>query len=818
MASPAAPSSVETSAEESAFSVAGMDCASCVAHVEKAARKVPGVQAAQVNLARGRAVVRFDPAKATPEQIAHAITDAGYTAAPEAATDPAQTEQARLARHADESRAWLRRAVIGIALWLPLELAHWVLSATNALPHSHHRATWMDWAGLVGSSVAIALVGVGFYRGAWRALRKGTTNMDVLIAMGATVAYGYSLVALLGFTLGWWHTKPDLYFTEGTGLLALISLGHWLEARARHSAGSAIRELLDLTPATALLVGRAEERPARRSLKSLTVLGASDGNGSDSESEISNLKSEPSATPSPNAPIEVPVAQLTRGDRILVRPGDRVPTDGVVVEGRSGVDESMLTGESLPVTRAANDAVIGGTINQDGRLIVRVTKVGSETALAQIVQLVEKAQSTKPPVQKLADRISAVFVPAVLAIALLTGIGWYAWGSAHGWEAAATWGMVAKTVCSVLIIACPCALGLAIPAALMVGTGRGAKRGILIRDIDALQKAERIDTVVLDKTGTVTVGRPVVAAVRPAAGVTEQDVLRLAATAEQYSAHPLAKAVVAHAREHGAGPTSDPAEFRSEAGLGVVATVDGRELLVGGRARLAKHRGGPASDGETPGEPGTRVYVAWRDARPDGSSAITHVGLILLADRVKPDSAAAVAELNSIGLRTVLLTGDHAAAAHAVAKEVGIADVRADVRPADKAAAIRDLQSAQRSAPSTEHARAVAMVGDGVNDAPALAQADLGIAVGSGSDVAKEAGDIVLVSGSLHGVAASIRLSRATMRTIRQNLFLAFAYNVVAIPLAATGLLTPLVAAACMALSDVSVIGNALRLRRAKID
>jgi Cu+-exporting ATPase len=515
---------------------------------------------------------------------------------------------------------------------------------------------------------------------------------------------------------------------------------------------------------------------------------------------------------------EVPVGELRVGDLVLVRPGDRVPIDGVVTDGRSSVDESMLTGEPLPVARNIGDAVIGGTFNHDGRLTVRVGKTGNETALAQIVKLVEHAQSSKPPVQQLADRIAAVFVPVVLVIALVTAIGWYAWGTAHHWEAARTWGALAKAVCSVLIIACPCALGLAIPAALMVGTGRGARRGILIRDIDALQKAEKVDTVVLDKTGTLTEGKPVVAEVVSLNGMAEPEVLRLAAAAEQFSEHPLAKAIAAHARQRGLS-VPEPDGFNNEPGLGVVAEVGGITVMVGSEALLRKN--GVADDPSAAVADGaTSVHVGVRR-----NGAAQRVGRIVLSDRVKPDSAAAIKALHDLRLRTVLLTGDNRAAAEAIAKLVGIDDVRADVKPAGKADAVRELQRRAKGdarelleAVGSRENSGVAMVGDGVNDAPALAAADLGIAIGSGSDVAKETGDIILVSGSLTGVAAAIRLSRATMRTVRQNLLFAFLYNVLAIPLAAFGLLNPLIAAAAMALSDVTVIGNALLLRRTKID
>jgi Cu+-exporting ATPase len=788
-----------TSLADIDFSVNGMDCASCVAHVERAMKGVPGVRAANVSLARGRASVAFDPSKTTPEAIAAAATDAGYPSAPESPGIAAgNVEEQRLQRQMREARAWCNRAVVGVLLWFPLEATHWLIRAFGD-GHVHHlpaHQTWMAWTSLVTSTVALVYLGGKFYRSAWGALRRRTTNMDTLIAMGASVAYAYSLVYFIGGLLGRW-TPPvleQLYFMESTGLLALVSLGHWLEARARQSAGSAIHELLSLAPATALrLVGATPASPRADTVQLRIPSRSTPDAPADAGVAPTNYE-------------EVPVAELHPGDRVLVRPGDRIPIDGVVVDGRSSVDESMLTGESIPALREAGDTVIGGTVNSDGRLVVRVTKTGGETALAQIVKLVEHAQSSKPPVQQLADRISAVFVPSVLTIALITAIGWYAWGSAHGWDAGTTWAAIAKAVCSVLIIACPCALGLAVPAALMVGIGRGAKQGILIRDIDALQSAERIDTVVLDKTGTITRGKPAVVGVLSFNGEAEDQILRLAASAEQFSEHPLAKAIVAHAKGRSIG-ASDPSSFTNEPGYGVVATVDGRTLLVGNEGLLAKHAHSDLTHREGPAAPDpaqTLVHVA----EPNGDGAVTRLGLVALSDQLKPDSQAAIRELHALGLKTVLLTGDNEATAKFIAHQVGIDDVRANVKPGGKADVIRELQ---------KHG-AIAMVGDGVNDAPALAAADLGIAIGSGSDVAKETGDVVLVSGSLRGVATSIRLSRATMRKIRQNLFFAFVYNVLAIPLAALGLLNPLIAAGAMALSDVTVIGNALLLRRSKID
>jgi P-type Cu+ transporter len=766
-----------TTTEQRAFSVTGMDCASCVAHVDHAARAVPGVSQVNVNLARGRAVVEFDPQRARPEEISKAITESGYPTAVEEENSGAAAESQRLEKQAQHTQEWLRRALVAGALWLPVELGHWL--AMLAGRHDLVHGAGFIWLTLATATAAIVFTGGAFYRSAWGALRRGTSNMDTLIAMGVTVAYAYSLIALGGYELKAWAALPNLYFMEATGLLALISSGHYLEARARRSAGSAIHQLLNLTPAAALRV----EDPN-------------------------------------SAPAEVPVAELQVGDRILVRPGDRVPSDSVVIEGTSAVDESMLTGESLPVRRSTGDTIIGGTINHDGRLIARVSRVGKETALAQIIQLVESAQNSKPPVQKLADRIAAIFVPTVLGIAIVTAIAWYAAGSMNHWSAATTWSHLANAVCSVLIIACPCALGLAIPAALMVATGFGARHGILIRDIDALQAAEKIGTVVLDKTGTITAGKPVVTALHATDNVREDELLALAASAEQFSEHPLGKAIVARAREKGSRIRSLSA-FNNEPGRGVTATIDGESYFVG------------KAEGETtsPEMPGaTNVQVR----RIGSNGAAQSLGSITLADTIKPDSLAAIEALHQMGLSTVLLTGDNERSAAAIAQSVGIKNIRANVKPQGKAEVVARLKEQvkfdemdTRQAVGVPGPYHVAMVGDGINDAPALAAADLGIAMGTGSDIAKETGGIVLVSGSLAGVPAAIKLSRATMTVIRQNLFFAFIYNVLAIPIAAGvlypllgdhGLLNPLIAAAAMALSDVTVIGNALRLRRVKID
>ncbi len=600
-----------------------------------------------------------------------------------------------------------------------------------------------EWLALVLATPVVFWCGLPFHRATLMNAQHLAATMDTLISVGTLSAWTWSVVVLVG------GIDAHTYFEVAAVITTLILLGRWLELRARSRSGEAIRALLELGAKEARVLRDGEE-------------------------------------------VLVPVDELAVGDLFVVRPGDKVATDGVVVEGLSAIDQSMLTGEPVPVEVGPGAEVAGATINVSGRLVVRVTKVGADTALAQIARLVAEAQAGKAPIQRLVDRVSAVFVPIVIGVALATLAGWLV---ATGDVSAAFTAAVA-----VLIIACPCALGLATPTALMVGTGRGAQLGILIKGPEVLEQTRRITTIVLDKTGTVTEGRMWVADDAPAAGVERETLLRLAGAAEAASEHPIAQAIAAHARG-AVGRLPDVAGFTSRAGLGVEAVVDGRAVLVGRPAMLADE-GVRLDDGLSrrfaEEEARGRTVVA---AAIDGRAA----GLFVVADRVKATSAAAIAELRKLGLEPVLLTGDNERTARAVAAEVGIDRVRADVLPGEKSAEVQKLQRA---------GEVVAMVGDGVNDAPALAQSDLGLAIGTGTDVAIEASDLTLVSGDLRAAADAIRLSRRTLRTIKGNLFWAFAYNVAAIPLAVAGLLDPIVAAAAMAFSSVFVVTNSLRLRR----
>jgi len=645
----------------------------------------------------------------------------------------AELEQETPREH-DEIGPLRRRLAVSVVLTVPIVL----IAMVGPLQFQR----W-EWVAFALATPVVLWGGWPFHRTAVVNARHSAASMDTLVSVGTLAAFGWSVAVLVT------GADADTYFEAAAVITTLILLGRYLEARARRRSGAAIRSLLEL---------EAKETHVLR-------------NG------VERL---------------VPVGDLVVGDRFVVRPGERVATDGVVVEGVSALDESMLTGEPVPVEVGEGSVVAGATINTWGRIVVEATRVGADTALAQIVRLVSEAQAGKAPIQRLADRVSAVFVPIVLALSAVTLAGWLlATGDAGAGFTAAV---------AVLIIACPCALGLATPTALMVGTGRGAQLGILIRGPEVLERTRHVTTVVLDKTGTVTEGRMRVERVVPAHGADRTEILRLVASAEAASEHPIATAIAAHAREHDV-PVDPVERFESRSGLGVDAVVGGRAVLVG-RPSLLAERGleldPDLQDTLAREESVGRTVVA---AAVDGSVA----ALITLADRIKPTSAAAVAELRALGLTPVLLTGDNERAAHAVAAEAGIERVVAGVLPAGKSAVVEELQ---------REGETVAMVGDGINDAPALAQADLGLAIGTGTDVAIEASDLTLVSGDLRAAVDAIRLARRTLRTIKANLFWAFAYNVAAIPLAVAGLLNPIVAAAAMAFSSVFVVTNSLRLRR----
>nr|WP_308312260.1 heavy metal translocating P-type ATPase [Streptomyces sp. ICN903] len=750
-------SGTQAPADEVELAIGGMTCASCAARVEKKLNRMDGVTAT-VNFATEKARVSYAPGVSVDDLIA-TVEKTGYTAQPPPPPTPARPEGGTQAG-ADEGEsgsgrelASLRqRFLVSLALSVPVVL----LSMVPALQFDN----W-QWLSLTLAAPVVVWGALPFHRAAWTNARHGAATMDTLVSVGTTAALGWSLWALFlgdagmpgmrhGFelTVSRSDASSALYLEVAAGVTTFILLGRYLEARSKRSAGAALRALLEL------------------GAKEVTVLRG-------------------------GREVLVPVAELAVGDRFLVRPGEKIATDGTVVEGSSAVNASMLTGESVPVDVSAGDTVTGATVNTSGRLVVEATRVGSDTQLARMARLVEDAQNGKAEVQRLADRVSAVFVPVVLLISLGT-LGF--WLGTGGGPAAAFTAAVA-----VLIIACPCALGLATPTALMVGTGRGAQLGILIKGPEVLETTRRVDTVVLDKTGTVTTGRMELRDVVAAGGEDEEEVLRLAGALEHASEHPVARAIAAGAAERvGALPPVE--RFENAAGLGVRGTVEGREVAVGRERLLAESAlvlpaelAGARAAAEAEGR--TAVAVAW-----DGKVR----GLLAVADAVKPTSAEAITRLRALGLTPVLLTGDNRAVAESVAREVGIDEVIAEVMPQDKVDTVKRLQNEGRS---------VAMVGDGVNDAAALAQADLGLAMGTGTDAAIEAGDLTLVRGDLRAAADAIRLARRTLATIKGNLFWAFGYNVAALPLAAAGLLNPMIAGAAMAFSSVFVVTNSLRLR-----